>query len=238
VILRQVGQVATSLIGRDEELAAVEALLDRSASGALLLEGEPGIGKTTLWPRGRATRREHVTVRLAGLPRGVDAAALAAPPWVTPPKSAEEAQALAAEARRRHEAALGEAGRILESWRQAAKPLRAQVASYGFGPEESELTFWFDADDEPTARRLLVELAEALGVGIADVHNRVDQGANARRRRATTIPARHPGARPPGGGWIDPTSSPLRARSQEVIEFEFHISPAASSSRPHTGVGA
>lgn len=41
--------MATSLIGRDRELAAVEALLDRSASGALLLEGEPGIGKTTLW---------------------------------------------------------------------------------------------------------------------------------------------------------------------------------------------
>ena len=30
---------------------------------------------------------------------------------------------------------------------------------------------------------------------------------------------------------------PLRASSQEVTEFEFHISPASSSSRPQTGVG-
>ena len=57
-------------------------------------------------------------------------------------------------------------------------------------------------------------------------------------RCAMTMPACHPGARPPCGGWIDSTASPLRAISQEIREFEFHISPAPSSSRPHTGVGA
>ena len=56
-------------------------------------------------------------------------------------------------------------------------------------------------------------------------------------RRATTTPARQPGARPPLGGCIPSTSRPLRAMSHEITEFEFHISPAWSSSRPQTGVG-
>jgi len=33
------------------------------------------------------------------------------------------------------------------------------------------------------------------------------------------------------------TSMPAFDSSQDVSEFEFHISPASSSSRPHTGVG-
>src|ERR671936_935975 len=32
-------------------------------------------------------------------------------------------------------------------------------------------------------------------------------------------------------------SRPLRAINQEMMEFEFHISPVCSSSRPQTGVG-
>ena len=51
------------------------------------------------------------------------------------------------------------------------------------------------------------------------------------------MPARQPGARPPAGGRIDSTSSLVQAINQEMIEFEFHISPAPSSSRPQTGVG-
>jgi hypothetical protein len=39
------------------------------------------------------------------------------------------------------------------------------------------------------------------------------------------------------GGSIRPASTPTDARSQDVTEFEFHISPACSSSRPHTAVG-
>lgn len=41
-------------VGRDEELARLEAFLDAAYEGraSLLLEGEPGIGKTTLWGAG------------------------------------------------------------------------------------------------------------------------------------------------------------------------------------------
>ena len=56
-------------------------------------------------------------------------------------------------------------------------------------------------------------------------------------RVATTIPARHPGARPPSGGRIRSAPSLHCASSHEITEFEFHISPARSSSRPHTGSG-
>jgi hypothetical protein len=40
-----------SVVGREREVAALTAFLDSIPSGprALLLEGEPGIGKTTLW---------------------------------------------------------------------------------------------------------------------------------------------------------------------------------------------
>jgi len=34
------------------------------------------------------------------------------------------------------------------------------------------------------------------------------------------------------------TSIPAEESSHDVREFEFHISPASNSSRPHTGVGA
>jgi hypothetical protein len=40
------------IIGREGELSAVQAFLDRPVDGmrALVIEGEPGIGKSTLWP--------------------------------------------------------------------------------------------------------------------------------------------------------------------------------------------
>ena len=48
------------LAGRDREVAAVEAFLDDSAGArVLLLEGEAGIGKTTLWRTGIAAARER-----------------------------------------------------------------------------------------------------------------------------------------------------------------------------------
>jgi hypothetical protein len=56
-------------------------------------------------------------------------------------------------------------------------------------------------------------------------------------RRATSSPARQPGARPPAGECTDSTGRPLRAISQEVNELEFHVSPAWLSSRPQTSVG-
>ena len=56
-------------------------------------------------------------------------------------------------------------------------------------------------------------------------------------RAATASPAFQPGARPRLGGLIADTVTPLRANTHEATEFEFHISPASSSSRPQTGVG-
>ena len=43
---------AATLVGRDEERAAISALLATPSSGGLLLSGEPGIGKTVLWEAG------------------------------------------------------------------------------------------------------------------------------------------------------------------------------------------
>ena len=41
-------------VGRQAELASIHAFLERAAEGplALVLEGEPGIGKSTLWLAG------------------------------------------------------------------------------------------------------------------------------------------------------------------------------------------
>jgi DNA-binding CsgD family transcriptional regulator len=50
-----------AISGREGELAGVEAFLDRPAEGprALVLEGEAGIGKSTLWLAGVAAARER-----------------------------------------------------------------------------------------------------------------------------------------------------------------------------------
>ena len=49
------------IIGREAELSVVQAFLDRPAEGlrALVLEGEAGIGKSTLWLAGVAAARER-----------------------------------------------------------------------------------------------------------------------------------------------------------------------------------
>jgi DNA-binding CsgD family transcriptional regulator len=47
-----------SLVGRDDELAKVEAALGQGRGGALL-EGEPGIGKTALWIAGTEMARDR-----------------------------------------------------------------------------------------------------------------------------------------------------------------------------------
>lgn len=50
------------IIGRDAELSVVQAFLDRPAEGlrALVVEGEAGIGKSTLWQAGVAAARERL----------------------------------------------------------------------------------------------------------------------------------------------------------------------------------
>src|SRR5690349_21698216 len=40
------------IVGRDEELAALDRLFERQLPGALLIDGEAGIGKTILWDEG------------------------------------------------------------------------------------------------------------------------------------------------------------------------------------------
>src|SRR5215217_3746131 len=52
---------ADALIGRDEELARLGALLDRVAVAGMgiVLEGEPGIGKTELWRAAVAAAHER-----------------------------------------------------------------------------------------------------------------------------------------------------------------------------------
>src|SRR5262245_29351952 len=51
--------MAADVIGREEELGSIEAFLARSGDGpgALVLSGEPGIGKTVLWEAGVDTAR-------------------------------------------------------------------------------------------------------------------------------------------------------------------------------------
>jgi hypothetical protein len=56
----------------------------------------------------------------------------------------------------------------------------------------------------------------------------------ATRDRNASVPAR---SRPPVGSEIISAAMPLRTISQEITEFEFHISPTPNSSQPQTGVG-
>ena len=47
-----------TILGREDELAAIREFLARDGSGGLVLEGEAGIGKTTLWRAGVAAAAE------------------------------------------------------------------------------------------------------------------------------------------------------------------------------------
>jgi hypothetical protein len=51
-------------------------------------------------------------------------------------------------------------------------------------------------------------------------------------RRAAARPASQPGVRPRGSGRRASVGGPARAVSRAVMEFEFHLSPMLSSSRP------
>ncbi len=57
--------MASPVIGRDEELGAIEAFLAEAEQGprALVLSGEPGIGKTILWETGVERGRERIRPR-------------------------------------------------------------------------------------------------------------------------------------------------------------------------------
>jgi guanylate kinase len=48
-----------AIVGREEELAAVTTFLDGEFPAALVLAGEAGIGKTTVWRAGLEQERER-----------------------------------------------------------------------------------------------------------------------------------------------------------------------------------
>jgi hypothetical protein len=62
--------MAHEIVGRDEELASVRAFVARAERGpaALVLEGEPGIGKSTLWLAGVEHARRQGSRTLASRP--------------------------------------------------------------------------------------------------------------------------------------------------------------------------
>ena len=91
----------TEIVGRDAELAAVRELMARPRGGrsALLLEGDAGIGKSTLWLAGIAAAEEHghrvlsarpaeaeVQLALAGLGDLLESCADEVLPRLTPPQ--------------------------------------------------------------------------------------------------------------------------------------------------------
>ena len=61
-----------ALIGRRDEMAAIEAFLDESGPRGLLLEGAPGIGKTSLWAAGVAAASARGMAVLAARPTGTE----------------------------------------------------------------------------------------------------------------------------------------------------------------------
>ena len=65
-----VSAVAREMVGREEELGALREWLRAGGDGprALLLEGEPGIGKSTLWLAGAAAARDERLPVLASRP--------------------------------------------------------------------------------------------------------------------------------------------------------------------------
>jgi predicted ATPase len=65
---------AGDVVGREEELELLRGFLADAASGplALLLEGEPGIGKTTLWAAAVESARERSYLVLACRPAGAE----------------------------------------------------------------------------------------------------------------------------------------------------------------------
>src|SRR5918998_922293 len=63
------------IVGRGEEVEVIDGFLGREADGgatALVLEGEPGIGKSTLWLRGVEAARERGIRVLASRPAEVE----------------------------------------------------------------------------------------------------------------------------------------------------------------------
>jgi DNA-binding CsgD family transcriptional regulator len=65
-----------TLVGRDEELEQIDRFVERvtASPGALVVEGEPGIGKTTLWQAGIARAEDAGSLVLRATPSQAEAA--------------------------------------------------------------------------------------------------------------------------------------------------------------------
>src|SRR5262245_51654912 len=60
------------LVGRDEELRAIRAFVESDEPVALVLEGEAGIGKTTLWRRALDAAAERDATVLVARPSAAE----------------------------------------------------------------------------------------------------------------------------------------------------------------------
>ena len=66
----RLGHMEIEVVGREAELEAIELWLDAPRPSALLIEGEAGIGKTTLWRAGVARAKERGVLVLSCAPLG------------------------------------------------------------------------------------------------------------------------------------------------------------------------
>ncbi len=66
--------MSEAVIGRDDELESIRAFVDSAPEGpaAFLIEGEPGIGKTTVWREGVAGATERGQLALEARPAAVE----------------------------------------------------------------------------------------------------------------------------------------------------------------------
>ncbi len=64
------------VVGREPELAVLSGFLAEPAVRALVVRGEPGIGKTALWEAGVGEARKRELRVLSARPSGVSAAPL------------------------------------------------------------------------------------------------------------------------------------------------------------------
>ena len=113
---------APEVIGRDDELAALEAFLDADSElrGSLLLEGETGMGKTTLWERGVAAARER-GFRVLSCRTSPSEATFSSRAWPTSSRACSRRRSR----RFRHPRRTGSARRSSSKTREASRPTRA-----------------------------------------------------------------------------------------------------------------
>ena len=203
------------VIGREPELGLVSAFLDRSVErpAGFVIEGEPGIGKSTLWLAGVAAARERglrvVLSRPAEAERGLthvglgdlfeDTLADVAPLLSTPRRRALEVALLREEAAKDpvDHRALGVAVRDVLHLLSERTPILLAVDDVQWLDPSSSSALAF-ALRRLAASSVLVLLARRLADGAErsgleqalDAERPVAAGGTAQRRRAPSAPAR------------------------------------------------